>query len=932
MTTPAWQTAALQPDLHVRFALLIEGIPYVFLDGAIPTAPDGTEWPQIPSGYSVDYTWLEHALDTDAGPLKDPGAQVTRSKAETSSASMLFVLRDDRDWTLRTLFARFRTTLLSTLAADVARGGGSVDLELDSDPGWSVGDLVYMGRETLEVTSIAGTTLTCDRNAYDTLGDGDTSYSHQPSRPGAPRTIAGSPRSWHGRYVRLIAFVTDATGTAYDAELDLTFPATKYAWEAWRGVGDGNPIAGADGLSWEIRATSVEHVLTTSVGLASTPASLLRVAGSLAQNIAGTVPKPEGMPANQALVYVSEDVNALHYTVVAYATAADAQQAVSPTATYDHTSGTALGWGVVPTLTPRTNLQLAWSTIADEVDTDTSSDLSLTLTLGPNGRAIVKASATGTTAYRITFYWDLAGSAGPLLGFVGTTFMVAIPGHPENHQSTEPPLGLYLPKTAAYLPVYFDAAPGGAVVPSGAGYARIGSGESAEIVAYDDVVAVPYAGDDLSGVYQLTGVRRGLFGTTPTEVRLALEDAEAADEAKVTFGVGFERTNAFEAILQLAISTGTATRGTYDTLGAGVGSPIRPAHFDLAAFEEAATRFTPEETTLDVFIAKPVKLSELVSQWLAPMGRYLIASTGTDGLYRVRVAEVGAPIEASAITITDADVSARSRVQWRPGAAEVINEVKASYQYNNRDDDWDEAATVTVHDKDSAEEYGPRAGVEWRLRGLRLDPAAAYDLVLHWAQSVFMRYGRPYELPRVPMGRLGWFLRPGQTVRLQLSAVPDLAGASDFDALATVLQAAKVYTGDEVGAVVDLVVETPTRVSEYAPCARITAYDGGAPSITLSTDQFSATSRPDHDWFEVGDVLWVYRKEGDASTRVQRTIVAKSGAVCTLSGTLSLGTLGVTLVTFADYGSIAARQRAWAYVTPNLGEFAAAPTAGYRYA
>lgn len=933
--TAAWQTAALEPDVRIRFALVVEGLPQVFLDGPVPLAPDGTEWPAPAETATNDYVWVEDAFDPDTSPVKDVGAEVTRSKADVSSASMLFALCDDHADTLLNLFSRFRTSRLSTLAASVDYGGSTVDLPLDDATGWTVGDLVYFGRETLEVASISGDTLTCTRNLFDALGDGDCVYDHNAQRPSAPRVVASFPRVWHGRYVRVLAYIVDADGIASDAELDLTLPTTGYTWEVWRGTLDGNPTEAANGLSWELRATSIEAALHSSVGIEARAGSLMRLPYGLQANRAGTAPKPDGAPANQALVYVTEDDLYLHYAVVEFASLADALDYSSPVATYDHMAGSAFGFATLPQLMPQHNLRVGFQQLAAEMASDTSGGLSAGLDIAAKGVVFLQLQSTGSAAYRVTVNWDAPRSIGPLLGMTGTVEVVVFDRVRLGSPNT--PLGLSITTYATSLPFFLAATTSGAEPLAGGGYARIGDGETAEIVSYAAIEALTSGAGSveyLGGMYQMTGVRRGLFGTAPIELRVPIGVAENTEEVKVTFGIGFEGVNAFEALLQLATSTGHGHHGDYDTLAAGANAPIRPSHFATAAFQQAMQRFTPEEAILDVFLAKPLKLSELIGQWLAPTGRYCIASTGPDGLYQIRVAEVGAPLESSSVTLTAADVSADARPKRRPGAAEVVNEVRCEYRYDNREDDWQSGSFVLVSDVDSIAEYGRRSGVEWRLRGLRLDPASAHDLVQAWAQNVFARYGRPYEVLELQLGRRGWFLRPGETVRLQLEGIADLTGGRSLDQLATVLKVAKSYSGDTVGATVSFVMEAPSRASAYAPCARVTAYSGATPSITLSTDEFSLDpSRPDYSWFDAGMVVYVYLDEADASTRVQRTIISRSGAVCVLSSSVAGLVAGATtLVVWADYGSAATDQRAHAYITPNANVFGSAPADAYRYA
>ncbi|MBT9557376.1 MAG: hypothetical protein IV100_15155, partial [Myxococcales bacterium] len=259
--------------------------------------------------------------------------------------------------------------------------------------------------------------------------------------------------------------------------------------------------------------------------------------------------------------------------------------------------------------------------------------------------------------------------------------------------------------------------------------------------------------------------------------------------------------------------------------------------------------------------------------------------------------------------------------------------LKVFYRWDFTKSEQDEKCYVSVIDLDSVDEYGRRADVEWKLRGLLLEPDQARSLVMGWAQDIFRRYGRPYELLRLKTGRAGWFLRPGSTVTIDLDHVPTTEGTRGLDRLGVVLQASKTYSGDDPGAVVDVVFERPDRASTYAPSARVDAYNAAAPSITLSATDFSRSGELDYEHFDSGDAVWVYLDQADASTRVQRTIVSRAGAVCTLSATVpGLVAGATTLVVGADYGSAQASQRQHAHIAPNTLVFGTSPTDPFVYA
>lgn len=921
-----FRAAALARDTGLRFALEVQGIPYLFLDGPSPVGPDGTTWAVPTTAGGLEYVWQEHCLDVDASPPRDPGAYITRSKSEVSSATMAWTLRDDAVDTLLNLFARARATgqvanLRDSVAYDVA-ATGAINLPVDSTSGWDAG-LAYFGRETLYINAIGPDSLSGLRDLYNSLGYGDTQYRANTARPGAPRVVSSYPRIWHGRYVRLWAWVVGGDGTAYDDAWGGTYMA-----ELWRGTIDGNPTPARDGLSWDLRATSIEAILHTMVGRETARASMLRAVGGVVENVSPSAP-PEG------LVLLTGDLNAVHFIVSGWVSSSSYLAGDPPAVSYDHSDGVNLA-SQVPRVVAPSAIPSLWVTVSNTVSTDTSGLLTWSLQLaGTTAYLSFSVTAGATVAfYRVEVFWNLPGSVGPLLGVSGSTSYVfsntktfVLPGLAN---------AVYVPANATMIPFYYDPTEGtvdDSTIAPASGYARIGEGESAEIVSYTGVEAVDVA--ELAGVYLLTGVTRGRLGTTATAIAVPIGLAEKGEKTRVTFGVGYEATDVARVLLELATSTGGGHHGAYDVLAADMGAPLNPSHFDLARIEQMAGSMAPAERQMSIFVSKPEKLSELITSWLQPQGRFVHAAMLDDGTYRITPGEVLPALEAlSTVTVDVSAVDWHDPTQWRPGASEVVNEIKALYRYDTAKDSWVEAAYVRVLDQDSAEEYGKRSAVEWKLRGAVLTPDQARSMVLIWAQDVFRRYGRPYEILRVKVGRTGWFLRPGSTVTLALDYLPDGLGGRGLSGQAVVLQVDKRFAGPDVGATVDLVVEAAERVTAYAPSARITSYDAGGPTITLASAGFgSADGSPDYEYFDAGDVVWVYEDEGDFSTRVERTIVARTGSVCTLSSALSGGwTAGdYSLVMPSDYGSVTTAQRRWAYIAPNASVFAVAPTEAFRY-
>lgn len=930
MNLASFKSAATNPDVGLRFYAQIQGLPYVFLDGPTPKGPTGSTW-SAPTSQAEAYELVEYCLDPKAMPIKDAGAEVTRSKADVSSATLSLLLREARNDQLLYIFARtLATGHTSPLTAAVgydSGGTGIVNIDVESTTGWAAG-YAYFGRETMKVTVSTGTRLiSSKRDLFNDFGDGDSRALSNPNRPGAPRLVSDYPRVWHGRYVRVFAYVVGPDGTAYDTAF-----GGDYCIEIWRGVIDGNPVPSKDKLSWEIRTTSIEKLLSTSVGLETTRATLN--ATRLLHDGAAAAELPDGIQPS-SMMYFDSDTAYMHFRVSQWATRASYEAEDPASNVWDHSDGVALSDALQPRLLTFEQLAVKFLQVTNQVRTDTTDGLSVSLHWVGDAPQLWWLASDGLF-YRVELDFAVPGSFGPVLGFVGNAIVEisTVGGGFSTHTATGPRWSVYIPSHAKFLPVFFDSGEGNLEEPPSSGFARIGDGEDAEIISYEVISALTGSIGDATGGFYLENCQRGRLGTRPRTFGIPLDEAEGTEAARITFGVGWERRSSLEILLELATSTGEGHHGDWDVLPDRITTPLIPAHFDIAGIEELSTRLTPLERTVSWFLAKPEKLGELVAGWLQPHGRYLHACTVADGTYRITVGEVLPPLESEvAATLDASSVDLRDPDQWKPGSAEVINALKVFYRWDFTKSEQDEKSYVSVIDVDSVDEYGRRAEVEWKLRGFLLEPDQARAMVLAWAQDVFRRYGRPYELLRLRTGREGWFLRPGSTVSVQLDHVPTTDGTRGLDRLAVVLQVAKTYSGDDVGAVVDLVFEAPDRATTYAPAARVDAYNAGTPSITLSDTDFSRTGELDYEHFDSGDVVWVYLDEADASTRVQRTIVSRTGAVCTLSATVpGLVAGATTLVIGADYGSVQAAQRKHAHIAPNTLVFGTSPTDPFVYA
>lgn len=926
-----------QPDCGVRFWLQIQGIPFVFSDGAILDAP--TTWDttaSIPDDASVvpQSAAVLACLDTRPG-LVDSGSEITRSTGDVTPSSMKFTLRETEDDELLALFARHRADGLQVnLSGDVPYGDdgspGYQTLPVDSTSGWTVGDHLYFGRETLIVTTILSgpPRLQCSRNHY-TLSGCQSRYVVDAERPTAPRIVSNFPRVWVGRYVRLWAVPTRSDGYAFDENW-----YGETAREVWRGVLNSDPRPGADWSSYELHCDSIESILRTEIGSESRKGSLLRVPGGLQQNVSGQVEPPPGAPLPQAVYWVDEATNRIDCTVSKWTDASSYANGDVPLDVWSYTGGDAIEiyTGTLPQIVTRAFVRLAFETqFADVIRSDTGID-SLKVSQGKQSGRWSFTAYDATNYYVISINWDAEGSVGRLFGWTG---MLDVPSNGYAVIApTEADIAVFISKNAKRIPFFYEQSIASAATAPSSGYAVIGDDDEVEVVKYSSITTLF---NDLEGLYILEGCERGRFGTMPRDhvAPQATSDA-GGDKVKVQFGVGWDDGTPFpEVILQLATSTGVEeNNGAYDLLPDGIGARLSLAHFDLQAFTRLGERLAAWESRRPMLMVKGMKLSELIGAWMQPVARFITAKTLADGTYRITIGEALPAIESAADTaITTREILLEPAPRYG-AAGRIINQIRAFYHWNPSKSEPTDTAYVDVLHDDSIAEYGVRNKLEWKLPGWTTDSATALAAVLDWSADVFRRYGRPFDIVTFDTDRSAMLLSPGDTITLTIPGFPSTRGTRRETTSAVVLQVEKRYSGDDIGCTLRVAIEAPERYGRYVPSARVLTFDGTT-GVTLSEDEFSVAGDADYSHFAAGDIVWVYEDEADVTTRVMREISTITGDAVVFTVALSGGfTPGAaTLVTGYDYGSATADQRKFAHVTGNDGEYTSGtPTEGMRYA
>lgn len=921
----------LLPDIGVRFVLQIQGIGDLLCDGPAPVDPEGDTW-LAPQSKGYSYTWRPFGLDTADG-IQAIGQTWDRRSGDTTPATLPLMLSDDQSGWLRNLLAQewsggLEAYLASSVAYDTT--GAGTNLVCDDLTGWPSSGHAYVGRETVAYV-VSGSTLQCRaavggvRDLF-SVGDCDLSYVRNEARPGLPRLVTTWPTVWHGRYVQLWAYLTDAEGRALDT-----------AWgganmrEIWRGIIDGDPVPDQDWHRWRVQTRSIDAILHTEVGPESLKGSLLLPERRIETGEGAGAYEFSGIPGQWAAL-ITDEVRILHVSVTEWPTPADfAADTNSSTTNYQLD---VWGAGTVKLVT-RDEIITAWNACVNAGASSPMGDYNISkLRLRyKNDSWRVEGIASGTYVQRVSFRCGAVGSIMRLFGWPESDVVLLLDPADDNRAPYDG-LAVWVSAESKSIPIALSRTEAVSTeVPSAPGYVRIGEDETAEMVRYSTITA----SDDVPGLYVLGGCARGRMGTQPQPHQVvAGPDAAAAESAEVVFGVGWERTSFVDVLLQLAHSTGAGHHGAADVLG-DVSVPLCPSHFDAAGWASLKAGLSPQESTVDYFLSEPVQWLELAGGWLGPSG-YHVTARDTGAGYLVTVdADVPALETDPAREYGDADLDGADPAQIQDSGSAIVNELTVNYRWDVVAEEAVEGATATIRDRDSIHDHGTRGRVEWTLRGMALDAGSAIVQAAQWGASLFARHGHPTRLLTLRMSRAGWLLRPGDGVSVSLPGLPGPDGARGLvSRLAVVLAVSHRYhqPDGEVGSDVTVLLERQVRQSRYAPSGRVASYSATPPAtLTLEDHAFSeAGDALDASHFDAGDKLLVY-DEGNLGSAETVTVASVSGSVLTLSAPLaSLTPTSATIVRSATYATATSTQRKHAYIAsgapPVLG---ATPTRAFRY-
>jgi len=925
-------TAAIaNPDVGVRFYLYIEGIPHIFIDGAKPVGPNNGAWAAPTSG-GRSYAIKEHMLDVSNG-VKDVGPEISRRTGEVSPSSMTVTLQENRAGDLLDIMAREKsdgalTNLDTSFGYDT--GGGPTTIGVEDTSDFGTGVTLYFGRETIYATGKTDATFTgLTRNLFD-VDDGasntygDTKYVHNEDLAIGQgfSTITDYPAVWHGRHVRLIAFIVGPDGRAYDTAFD-----GSASREIWRGIIQGNPRPLNDWQRWALRCVSIESILQTEVGRDSVQARLIKYPGGAKANNEGW----KGVDGNGDGIqdeitdeyaftyYMDDNTRFLDIRIFEYANVTDYENGT--TSDYqDLTGADRIALNPSPTLAAKAAFTGAFNdAIETAIDAAlTNDDLKVQFVSQDNeGRWRIQVWSESGRVYKVQFLFDIAGSVGPLLSYSGSpeidTFAIDLVANDE-------PLAVYIHPDSLVIPFYYAESEG--INPDTApasGFARIGNSEVVEYTSITDV-----GSSQSAGLFQMNVKKRGAMHTSRTEhkVRLNPDWTTDAEDVKIIFGYGIDGDDPITAVLKLAVSTGDASHHTtYDTLPYGISAPLNPNHFDIPQWENEIDQLPGPMQAIRYFSSKTQSLSSLMSMWFAPFGYYVYGGVNADGKYLIQLGQVLPPLESEANTTVGTSVLDLSDpAQYEAGVSRVVNQIKVNYRWDNaREKQLEDSITVNAYD--SQREYGTKGKLTWNMKGLGLDGATAVAIATDAAYGAFARFARVYDVFRLSMDRTGWDIEPGDVVDLTLPGAPNTSGTRGFTNVeAVVLQCTKTYQTpmgavEATGAEVLVILEPHTRQTTYSPSGKVASKSGS--DITLEANHFTKSGfSTDAAHFAVNDVI-IVMQAGDFSTREVKTIQSISGNVLRLNSAVTLTVGTSTYIVPDDYAAVVADQRKHAFIADN---------------
>ena len=673
----SWNDAILR-GCDIAYTLQVEGIPVLFTEREIKRV-DSASAVTLPSGYTAacpallisDQDSLTVEIDRQAGVSRGDAWDILLAWNALEDAGLL----DD-------LFAR--PSYSESLAAVPDAGSDSVlehngtTIKVTTSTGLVNGQTVHLGKETITVGVVDGdgVSLTgCTR------GVAGNAYTFNSQSFGNYRQVTNRPALWRGRFVELHAHLVSREGRIIDS----TWLTGTYHRVLWRGYLDSPPTPDQHGM--RLRALP-----------------LIRLAGNdLGFEVKADIVNAMPVPSDQS--FQNQDLASMMIMCGGQATEritiSFGWEAVSGGA-YASNSFTVpqtvlaaqphslAGWAMLVrqdlnTLLSGTSPVITDATTGVEVNLTNAGDLEISIRIRKD---LVHIQPGATVVVSPDTYWLPANT------YPANNWTESAP----DHLHFTIPIEVEAPNNS-WIPVKPIAGAGiqDITIPSAA-VGILDNGEAREIVRWSEKDETLLAA---LGMVFLRVVDRQINGTPRVPYATGGTLSVASGHADTLAGV-------IRTILE---SSGTGTRGAYDTLQLGQGLGVPADYIDHLSITGA---WQVAAYTIAAVSEGRSSLQDMVGGWLALAGLNLTQAIGSSG--EAQIAIVGAQPVASdvAVNITAADLLLES--VGSPQAVDTPNEVKVDAS------GLDQSPGITVRDVPRIQCEGPRS---WEIKAPSIDPNVA---------------------------------------------------------------------------------------------------------------------------------------------------------------------------------------------------------------
>jgi hypothetical protein len=718
-----------------------------------------------------------------------------------------------------------RRALLSATVSNPA----ATTFNVVSTTGWPSTGGFFVGREYCTYSGTTATSFTGVTRAVKSLA-----HYHDASTVSGYRYLADVPLYWRGRFVVLYEHLVAPDMRYLGAQVNTV---GAYCRELWKGYVDGQPSP--TGKMMRVRALPLDRLLAQTIASnrsgTATFSAPTRVAGS-GQTLNG---------------------NAIHAVYVTEADKLFVQDLHNPPGEgqfprFLQTGVTTLTrWAQRVTEDVGTYLPdiiVRMSDIVYEDDTDSPSRV----------RFIFRSSGGGATHFQV--------AAAPLAWFLGTVSESIVRNPIGTNAANQFDIEFAPNKSpVSWLIIAIDYDAAGEPLPwPTSGYLRLESddNDAVEIVRYD---AIDDTIDPAGLLIAVRVVERELMGTPRVD--------PWKHNCAVALLAGFSGS-LDEVIRTIATSSGTGARGSYDTLGFGLGLGIPDAWLDVS-------QYPLNGIPCDAMADDESSLEDMIGGWLALLGRCLVQRQQSDGIVRIVAASTTIEVAGEATTITAADV------------ALGMTQVETLYDTPNVvtiEDSLRNKKTIAVlRDVPRQQAEGPR---EMTFVAPSISPG---EVVIYGTKMLQQSDGQMVVTLQV---RDGLGVRVGDAVRLDIGH--PLVWDWETNSAAGVVPARVIGEEESLG--------TGARRLTFLVPGQL---QGGRVLCPAAV----ATARPSPDemtiddttGFAVGHLVLAYRRGDEASFTASREIKTITGDVIEFTASLSTTDYpadGETWLTYDDFAAV----------------------------